>query len=195
MRRQRPWDESMLDVLSDADEDYKQLVRDLAANGAGEFTWRAAVYDRAEQSDIAWTALLGIEAALLARTKDRKDWSTEYAALAEAARALGTFKHWAFKDEEETRIVCDASMQAELMYLKHRLGRYGMTQYVELGVPEDHFREPDDSPEPMARLPIHGVVIGPARDQASAQADVRELLRSNGHKDASIMLSPIPFRS
>ncbi len=198
MRRQRPVTEKMIDPLGFLEEEDKQLVRDQAAGVSGQFGWSPAVYFRAEQAKIAWEALRGIEAAALPQTEGTEgtvlenDWLH---AFANVAMAFPTFKNTAFKDEAEMRIVCGAAIHADLMYLKHRTGRYGIIPYVELGLPEDPLRDLGDGPEPMGELPILGVAVGPTRYQEEAIVGVKELLRSHGHQTIAVIGSRTPFRS
>ncbi|PJI51283.1 hypothetical protein CTI14_63525, partial [Methylobacterium radiotolerans] len=56
-------------------------------------------------------------------------------------------------------------LHVDLMYLKHRPAHLGLIPYMELGLPLDHQSDFGDKPEPMGRLPILGVVVGPARYQ------------------------------
>ncbi|MEZ2392067.1 hypothetical protein AB6813_21495 [bacterium RCC_150] len=195
MRRQRQITDKMIAALGHKNEKNKQLVRALAATGSAPFEWTPAVYRPEEQYNAAWAALRGIEATALARAGDREPDKHEFEAMADAAKVLPTFKNPAFQDEAEMRIVCNAGMDVDLMYLKHRPGRYGMIPYVELGLPEDHMQKLGDEPEPMRDLPITGVVIGPTPYPEEARIGVLELLRSHGHENVLVVESRIPFRS
>ncbi|WP_059390195.1 hypothetical protein [Arthrobacter sp. Hiyo1] len=195
MRRQRRITEKMIAATGYQDERSKQLVRELAANGSAEFEWSPAVYKPEEQYRAAWAALRGIESTARARAEGREPDKHELEAMADAAQVLPTFKNTAFQDEAETRIVCGAGMHVDLMYLKHRPGRYGMTPYVELGIPENPAQKLGDQPEPMRALPITGVVIGPTPYPEEARIGVLELLRSHGHENVKVIESRIPFRS
>lgn len=162
MRRQKPFTEKMISALGYHDEDSKQIMRERAAIGSAEFTWASVVYEREEQHRLAWAALREIEATATARAEGRTPERHEFEVMGAAARVLPTFKDPAFRDEDETRIVCDAGMHVDLMYLKHREGRYGMIPYVELGLPEaPRAKDFGDGPEPMLDLPITGIIVGP----------------------------------
>ncbi len=111
------------------------------------------------------------------------------------ARTLPTLKHRGFEGEAESRIVCAAGMHIDLMYLKHRPGRLGLIPYVELGVPVNPLGDFGKGPEPMEKLPILGVVVGPARYKEEAKVGAQELLRSHGREVFGVTESKIPFRS
>ncbi|MEA5457312.1 hypothetical protein SPF06_21555 [Sinomonas sp. JGH33] len=195
MRRQRRITEKMIGAVGYHGEESRQLVRELAANGSADFAWTPAVYDPAEQYKSAYAALRGIEATALARAESREMDRHELDAIADAAKVLPTFKNPAFRDEAEMRIVCGTGIHVDLMHLKHRPGRYGMIPYVELGIPEDRSQGLEDEPEPMADLPITGVVVGPTPYPEEARVGVLELLRSHGHETVPVIESRIPFRS
>lgn len=195
MRRQRPLTEEMIQSLGYMNEEPKQRLRDLAAHAVDPFGWRDAVYTLEEKTESAWQAILDVEDAVSSHGEDRKSRKDDLTAMADVSQVIQTFKHEAFKDEQEMRIVCGAPMHADRMYLKHRPGRYGIIPYVELGLPEDSSRELNGEPEPMKKLPILGVAVGPTPYPDEATAGVRELLRSLGNETIAVIPSQVPFRS
>lgn len=195
MRRQRPLTEGMIGAMGFLGDEARRPVHDRATAGSPQFEWEPVVYEPEKQYRSAWPAFLGIEAIALARAADTDTDKGELDVMVDLARLLPAFKNPAFVDEAETRIVCRPAPHVDLMYLKHRPGKYGMVPYVELGFPKHPARETAVGPEPMEDLPIKGVVIGPTRYPDEACMGVRELLRSHGYNESiSVIPSRIPFR-
>lgn len=195
MRRQRPLTEEMIQRLGYVNEEDNQELRKLAARDIDPFDWREAVYTLEEKKLVAWQAILDVEDAVSSHGEDRKPRKDDLTAMADVAQVIQTFKHEAFKDEQEMRIVCGAPMHADLMYLKHRPGRYGIIPYVELGLPENNSQRLNGGPEPMKKLPVLGVAVGPTPYPDEATAGVRELLRSLGNETIAVIPSQVPFRT
>lgn len=195
MRRQRPLTEEMIQGFGFVNEEPKQELRQLAAQGIDPFGWRETVYTLEEKREAAWQAILDVEDAVSSHWEDRKPRKDDLTAMGDIAQVIQTFKHEAFRDEQEMRVVCGAPMHADLMYLKHRPGRYGIIPYVELGLPEDNAQELNGGPEPMKKLPVLGVAVGPTPYPDEATAGVRELLRSLGNETIAVIPSQVPFRS
>ncbi|TIH32274.1 hypothetical protein D4765_15650 [Subtercola vilae] len=194
MRRQRPMTEEKIAASGLLDEESKQRLRDDANSGSPKFEWTRVVYKPDAQYLAAWKVLLDIEAAAAASAEGRQAKKGELYAMLDMATVISAIKDPAFEDETETRLVCNAAMYVDLMYLKHRPGKYGMIPYVELGLPKDPGQLVGDGPEPMGNLPIIEVIIGPTRYPKDACAGVRELLRSHGHTNIPVTASRIPFR-
>lgn len=109
---------------------------------------------------------------------------------------LQCFKNESFKDEQERRVVCAIPHPLlKRCYLKFRAGKYGVVPYIELCVP-GHADTTTDSkaPEPVSRLPIMRVIVGPTPDPDAVKAGVEDLLGSCGYPDVPVEASQIPFR-
>ena len=96
-------------------EEPKQELRKLAAQGIDPLGWREAVYTLEEKREAAWQAILDVEDAVSSHWEDRKPRKDDLTAMVDVAQVIQTFKHEAFRDEQEMRVVCGAPMHADLM--------------------------------------------------------------------------------
>ncbi|MFT3927845.1 MAG: DUF2971 domain-containing protein [Myxococcales bacterium] len=100
-------------------------------------------------------------------------------------RLLLAFKHPAFKAEQEWRLVCGES--GPWNGAKYRVGRYGLTPYIEYG-------RPLPSGTPRATLPISGVLHGPTANRDVAGHALHGLLQSFGYDGVEVGGSLLPIR-
>ncbi len=103
------------------------------------------------------------------------------------AMAFGMFiKHWAFHEEKEFRIAVIKSFKSQQtgeqdrLPVRFRVNGQFVIPYVEL------FKESE-------RLPVSGVIIGPATNQAGVKAGVEIYARSLGY-NFPVTISETPYR-
>lgn len=92
------------------------------------------------------------------------------------------FKHFGFEEEAEYRQIYQPSNSSLALETKYRMGKFGLTPYVEIGFLQKE------------RLPIESVTIGPCRDPDSEERALRMLLSSYGYSDVEVLKSGIPLR-
>ncbi|WEK03899.1 MAG: hypothetical protein P0Y65_17150 [Candidatus Devosia phytovorans] len=112
----------------------------------------------------------------------------DYLSEAIAAGILG-FKHEAFKQEAEVRIVL-SHRQADLYDggLRFRIGPTGIIPYLRTG---DH----NGSKKHGGRLPLKEVVVGPSPRQTLTAHSVETFLRYKGYSATKVTLSGVPYRA
>ena len=91
-------------------------------------------------------------------------------------------KHSAFEEENEYRQIYQPSRSTLSLKTKYRMGRYGLTPYVEI-----EFLQ-------KGKLPIESVMIGPCKDPDSEARSLELLLSENGYGDVKVLKSQIPLR-
>lgn len=91
-------------------------------------------------------------------------------------------KHSGFEEEAEYRHIYQPSTTELSLATKYRVGRFGLTPYVELGFLQDR------------RLPVESITIGPCRDPHSEERSLRMILAKYGYDDVEVQSSGIPLR-
>lgn len=91
-------------------------------------------------------------------------------------------KHSAFAEENEYRQVYQPSTSTLSLDVKYRMGRFGLTPYVEIGFLQ------------KGKLPIQSIMIGPCRDPDSETRSLELMLSKHGYGDIEVLASGIPLR-
>ena len=91
-------------------------------------------------------------------------------------------KHSTFEEENEYRQIYQPATSTLLLDTKYRMGRFGLTPYVEI-----EFLQ-------KGKLPIQSIVIGPCRDPASEIRSLKLMLSEHGYGDIEVLTSGIPLR-
>lgn len=91
-------------------------------------------------------------------------------------------KHSGFDEEAEYRQIHQPSSSALSLETKYRMGRFGLTPYVEIGFLQ------------KGRLPIESIMIGPCRDPHAEEQSLRMILAKYGYGDVEVRKSGIPLR-
>lgn len=91
-------------------------------------------------------------------------------------------KHSAFEEENEYRQIYQPATSALSLGIKHRIGRFGLTPYVEIGFLQKEM------------LPIQSIMIGPCRDPGSETRSLELMLSEHGYGDVEVFISRIPLR-
>lgn len=91
-------------------------------------------------------------------------------------------KHSGFEEEAEYRQIYQPSTSALSLETKYRMGRFGLTPYVEIGFLQ------------KGRLPIKSITIGPCRDPRAEERSLRMMLAKYGYEDVEVQASGIPLR-
>lgn len=91
-------------------------------------------------------------------------------------------KHPGFEEEAEYRQIYQPSTSQLSLKTKYRMGRFGLTSYVEIGFLQE------------GKLPIESVTIGPCRDLDSEERSLSMLLSNHGYGDVEVLKSGIPLR-
>ena len=91
-------------------------------------------------------------------------------------------KHCAFDEETEYRQIYQPSKSPLPLATKYRMGRFGLTPYVEI-----EFLQ-------KGKLPIESIMIGPCRDPDSEARSLRLMLSDYGYGDVQVLNSGIPLR-
>lgn len=92
-------------------------------------------------------------------------------------------KHPGFEEEAEYRHIYQPSSSAILLETKHRVGRFGLTPYVEIGFLQ------------KGRLPIESITIGPCKDTHAEERSLRMILAKYGYGNVVVRESGIPLRA
>lgn len=91
-------------------------------------------------------------------------------------------KYPAFEEENEYRQSYQSATSTLSLVTKYRMGRFGLTPYVEL---EFLHKE---------TIPIQSIMIGPCRDPDSEGRSLRLMLAEHGYSDVEVFTSGIPLR-
>jgi len=91
-------------------------------------------------------------------------------------------KHSAFEEENEYRQIYQPARSALSLDTKYRMGRFGLTPYVEIGFLE------------RGKLPVQSIMIGPCRDPDSETRSLKLMLSEHGYGDVEVFTSGIPLR-
>jgi Protein of unknown function (DUF2971) len=91
-------------------------------------------------------------------------------------------KHSAFEEENEYRQIYQPATSALSLGTKHRIGRFGLTPYVEIGFLQKEM------------LPIQSIMIGPCRDPGAETRSLKLMLSEHGYGDVEVFTSGIPLR-
>jgi hypothetical protein len=91
-------------------------------------------------------------------------------------------KHSGFEEEAEYRQIYQPSSSVLSLETKYRMGRFGLTPYIEIGFLEKE------------RLPIESITIGPCRDPHAEEQSLRMMLAKYGYGDVEVQKSGIPLR-
>ena len=91
-------------------------------------------------------------------------------------------KHPAFEEENEYRQIYQPATSTLSLVTKYRMGRFGLTPYVEIEFPHKE------------KLPIQSIMIGPCRDPDSEVRSLRLMLAEHGYSDVEVFTSGIPLR-
>lgn len=91
-------------------------------------------------------------------------------------------KHSSFMEENEYRQIYQPGASIHALEIKYRMGRFGLTPYVEL-----EFLE-------KGKLPIESVMIGPCRDPQSESRSLELILSQSGYEHVQVTNSEIPLR-
>ncbi|WP_160318916.1 DUF2971 domain-containing protein [Arthrobacter sp. ERGS1:01] len=194
IRKQRAFDESMMDGFQPPNA-YESRASEVEAIGAEKFSWQPALYNLEAQAEVALHALRRFEKIATERLDGLNQSEAELDVMSETAQALQVFKHPAFRDEKEQRIVCGTSPHLDGPFIKHRPGKYGIVPYVELGIPAPRQGSGDQGlPERMNKLPIEAIIVGPTPYPKEAESGVFDLLQRSGYGEPPIRHSQVPFR-
>jgi Protein of unknown function (DUF2971) len=91
-------------------------------------------------------------------------------------------KHSTFEEENEYRQIYQPARSALALDTKYRVGRFGLTPYVEIGFLE------------KGKLPIQSIMIGPCRYPDSETRSLKLMLSKHGYGDVEVFTSGIPLR-
>ena len=91
-------------------------------------------------------------------------------------------KHSAFEEENEYRQIYQPATSTLSLDTKYRMGRFGLTPYVEIGFLQ------------KGKLPIQSIMIGPCRDPDSEIRSLELMLSEHGYSDVEVVTSGIPLR-
>jgi hypothetical protein len=91
-------------------------------------------------------------------------------------------KHSAFAEENEYRQIYQPSTSTLSLDAKYRMGRFGLTPYVEIGFLQ------------KGKLPIQSIMIGPCRNPDSETRSLELMLSEHGYGDIEVLTSGIPLR-
>ena len=91
-------------------------------------------------------------------------------------------KHPSFNEENEYRQIYQPDTSIRALEVIYRMGRFGLTPYVEL-----EFLE-------KGKLPIESVMIGPCRDPQSESRSLKLMLSQFGYDHVQVTNSEIPLR-
>lgn len=91
-------------------------------------------------------------------------------------------KHSAFEEENEYRQIYQPATSTLSLDTKHRIGRFGLTPYVEIGFLHKE------------KLPIQSIMIGPCRDSGAETRSLKLMLSEHGYGDVEVFTSGIPLR-
>ena len=164
------------------------LAWPMTAPGNHRLAMRRIRYDDDEQGTVC-NALFAPLAGLLA--SDPKDLVVQHAfqgALMDALLdAATTFKHPAFAEEREWRVVYVRPRDEDPLPVEHRTVGGMVVPYVSLVLPAAVGADP-------GRLPVTRVSCGPSTDPARKQDGVRSLLRSLDLSGVAVEGSLAPLR-
>ena len=91
-------------------------------------------------------------------------------------------KHSTFEEENEYRQIYQPARSTLSLDTKYRMGRFGLTPYVEIGFLQ------------KGKLPIQSIMIGPCRDPDSEIRSLELMLSEHGYSDVEVVTSGIPLR-
>lgn len=91
-------------------------------------------------------------------------------------------KHPGFEEEAEYRQIYQPSNSTLSLETKYRIGRFGLTPYIEIGFLQ------------KGKLPIESIMIGPCRDPDSEERSLKMMLSQYGYGDVEVLKSGIPLR-
>ncbi|WAC49363.1 hypothetical protein OVA03_05495 [Asticcacaulis sp. SL142] len=103
----------------------------------------------------------------------------------------GRYKHWAFKDENEVRILIDSKNyddQKTTPDIRYR-GSVTKIPYIPLFESGDTLKLEELSRDNIT-LPIKRIIVGPHKDKHLRAASLKTILR---HTDIEVTVSDIPF--
>ena len=135
------------------------------------------------------------DAALIAG--DEKERVTTDYLISQLLRIVAFFKHPAFSDEREVRIVYSEPLETMKEFgvdLAKRQFRVSGGLIVPFTDTFDMSRQ-NDGDTPSAKLPLKSVVIGPVAQAETLAKGMRGLLDANGYNDVDVHLSEAPFRT
>ncbi len=155
--------------------------------------FQKVLYEPQEQTKTAYAILSAVQmvANEVAENKiDLGDYPPDaflYTLLASfLLRRLFAFKDYAFRSEDEWRLMLDSPallFKFPFEALKFRASKIGVAPYF------------DARPNGAKKLPISRVICGPTLDPDVAEKGVELLLQKCGFRDIDVSSSPIPLRA
>ncbi len=163
------------------------------------------VYDSTKQAQLIKTLFNLLKQseekdAVLVKSDVAKQISTDYI-IDHLLRIVAFFKHPAFSDEREMRI-----MYSEPLEIMDKVGKkIARRQFRTSGGLIAPFTDTFDMMNPSSssdegggvpkKLPLKSVVIGPVAQAEALASGIRDLLSEQGYPDVEVSLSEAPFRA
>lgn len=109
--------------------------------------------------------------------------------------SLPTFKHAAFRSENEIRLVISNEEQQYFCAIHNRARNGKIIPYLKTNEWSEKLPPPSNLAEQVPPLSISSIIIGPQPDRELVAKSILSFMRSNGYPDIKVHFSSVPYRT